>query len=541
MIDKLKKSIGTKLTLLLFAFSLILGISISIFSFYSSRQNYIEFFSRKTQESVRFASTLVDGNKIGTYMDTKVKDDYYYKTLTMLNNMKRENGIMYLYIFVPDKTKFTYIMEAKVESDDPDKISALGDIYEYTDIEYKHLLPDIKSKKSSTNVILGGDSFFGKTVSAWAPIFDSEGNVVAVVEADASLEKVEKLLYRYIITAVSLIIILISITVILLYYFSKKIIINPLHTLTDKVKLFISAGKLGIFENEIHTGDEIQLLSEAFYNMSIDLETFIKNLKETTAAKQKIESELHVATAIQASMLPRIFPAFPDRKEIDIFASMEAAKEVGGDLYDFFFINENKLCFVVGDVSGKGVPASLFMVITKTLIKNEALRGIAVDEIFNNVNKTLSEQNDECMFVTTFIAVLDLTTGEVEFSNAGHNPPLINRKGEEEFTYVTLPKGFVLAGMVGTKFKKDSLVLAPGDTLFLYTDGVTEAMDINEHLYSDARLAIKLSAIKREDRGVSKIIKIIREDIKEHVQEAEQSDDITMLALQYRGKTGGGV
>lgn len=536
MIDKLKKSIGTKLTLLLFAFSLILGISISIFSFYSSRKNYIEFFSRKTQESVRFASTLIDGDKISTYMDAKEKDDYYYKTLNMLNNMKRENGIMYLYIFVPDKTKFTYIMEAKIESDDPNKIAALGDIYEYTNIEYKYLLPDIESKKSSTKIILGGDSFFGKTVSAWAPIFDKEGKVVAVVEADASLEKVEKLLYRYIITAVTLIIILISITVILLYYFSKKIIINPLHILTDKVKLFISAGKLGIFENEIHTGDELQLLSEAFYNMSIDLETFIKNLKETTAAKQKIESELHVATAIQASMLPRIFPPFPDRKDIEIFASMEPAKEVGGDLYDFFLINDNKLCFVVGDVSGKGVPASLFMVITKTLIKNEALRGISVEEILNNVNKTLSEQNDECMFVTVFIGILDLNTGEMEFSNAGHNPPLLNKANEKEFNYLEVPKGFVLAGMPGMKFKKAKLTLNKGDILFIYTDGVTEAMNMEGKLYSDPRLAKTLSAINETDRFVNKIIKEIRNDVKEHVQEAEQSDDITMMSLKYKGK-----
>lgn len=310
---------------------------------------------------------------------------------------------------------------------------------------------------------------------------------------------------------------------------------SPLAKLTKSVAE-VGKGDLEV-DLSVSTGDEVQLLSEAFQKMTIDLKTFIKNLQETTAAKQKIESELHVATAIQASMLPRIFPPFPNRKDIDIFASMEPAKEVGGDLYDFFLIKDNKLCFVVGDVSGKGVPASLFMVITKTLIKNEALRGISVEEIFNNVNKTLSEQNDECMFVTVFIGILDLDTGELEFSNAGHNPPLINRANEKDFVYLEVPKGFVLAGMPGMKFKKATLSLQEGDSLFIYTDGVTEAMNIEGKLYSDPRLAETLSNIATADRTVTNIIKEVREDIRVHVKEAEQSDDITMMALKYKGNS----
>lgn len=328
-------------------------------------------------------------------------------------------------------------------------------------------------------------------------------------------------------------VVIVLLMIVISYKFSF-LITNPLAGLVNKVEE-VGKGNLEI-DIDIKTGDEVEMLAESFQKMTIDLKTFIRNLQETTAAKQKIESELHVATAIQASMLPRIFPPFPNRKEIDIFAIMEPAKEVGGDLYDFFLIDEKKLCLVIGDVSGKGVPASLFMVITKTLIKNEALRGISVEDIFNNVNRMLSEQNDECMFVTTFVGIIDLDTGELEFSNAGHNPPLINRKGTKEFEYMTLPKGFVLAGMPGMKFKKDKLTLEAGDTLYMYTDGVTEAMDKDSHLYSDARLASSLSAIKDEDRDVNKIVKIIREDMREHVKEAEQSDDITMLVIKYKGK-----
>lgn len=535
MVHKLKTTIGAKLIILLSIFSLILGLSLSIFSFYSLRKNYIDFFSKKTQETVRFASTLIEGEKIKNYLETKEKDKDYSEILNMLNNMKKEKGLMYLYVFAPDKNHFTYIMEAKLETDDPNKIASMGDIYEYTSIEYKYLLPDIEAKRASSNIILGGDSFFGKTVSAWAPIFDKNGEVVAMIEADASLVMVEKLLYKYVIVLVSIIVVLIILSVFLLIYYSNKIIINPLNILTDKVNLFVEGDKLGIFEREIHTGDELELLSEAFYNMSIDLQTFIKNLKETTEAKQKIESELHVARSIQASMLPRIFPPFPDRKDIELFASMEPAKEVGGDLYDFFLIDNHKLCFVVGDVSGKGVPASLFMVITKTLIKNEALRGISCEEIFFNVNKTLSEQNDECLFVTVFIGILDLDTGLMEFSNAGHNPPLINRNEEEAFTYLELPKGFVLAGMPGMKYKKAQVLLNNGDTIFIYTDGVTEAMNSEGVLYSEKRLEKTLTELSFDKRNAKDLITEIRKDIGEHVKDAEQSDDITMLVIKFKG------
>ena len=308
---------------------------------------------------------------------------------------------------------------------------------------------------------------------------------------------------------------------------------NPIIELTDYVKL-VGTGNLD-HSVEINTGDEIELLSQSFNKMTEDLKLYIYELKETTAAKEKIESELEIAKRIQTSMLPRIFPPFPERKEFDIFASMEAAKEVGGDYYDFFLVDENRLCFLIADVSGKGVPASLFMVIAKTLMKNEALRGIPAEEILFNVNNMLGEDNDECLFVTVFICILDVTTGEVEYSNGGHNPPLICRKDEEEYEYLSLEKNFVVGGISGFKFKRANLKLKNGDILYLYTDGVTEAMDKDNKQYSEARLKKVLSEIKKDKRDVYNIEKVIKEDIKKFVGGAEQSDDITMVILKYNG------
>jgi len=266
--------------------------------------------------------------------------------------------------------------------------------------------------------------------------------------------------------------------------------------------------------------------------MHLSCQRFTENLRRETEAKERIKSELRIATQIQLSMLPRKFPPFPERREFDIFATMVAAKEVGGDLYDFFFIDENRLCFLIGDVSGKGVPAALFMAITKTLLKTEAKHGLSPDEVLSRVNNTLVPDNDACMFVTIFYAILDVRTGKIEFSDGGHNPPLVSRG--KFFEYMQVPKGFVVGAMEGVKFTKGEYTLAPGDVIFLYTDGVTEAMNPEDELFSERRLKECLS--KLTDKSVVEIVEKVRDEIKLFVRDREQSDDITMLALKFRGK-----
>jgi sigma-B regulation protein RsbU (phosphoserine phosphatase) len=283
----------------------------------------------------------------------------------------------------------------------------------------------------------------------------------------------------------------------------------------------------------LKTGDEIEDLANTFNTMTSNLKTYMENLRETTAAKERIESDLRIAGEIQASMLPRTFPPFPNRKEVDIFATIEPAKEVGGDFYDFFFVKENKLCFLIGDVSGKGVPAALFMAATKTLLKNEALRDISSGEILFQVNNTLCPDNDACMFATIACAILNTETGEVELSNAGHNPPLIYR-GSRGFEFVDVPKGIAAGVMEDTGYDKIKLTLKPGDIIFLYTDGVTEAMNPEGELFSEERLRQCLSVLKPKD--VENVINLVRAEITTFVREALQADDITMLALEFKGK-----
>lgn len=248
----------------------------------------------------------------------------------------------------------------------------------------------------------------------------------------------------------------------------------------------------------------------------------------------RISSELNLATDIQGNMLPRIFPAFPEHDEFDIFASMEPAKEVGGDFYDFFMIDDTHVAIVIGDVSGKGVPAALFMVIAKTLIKDHAQLGLPPAEVFTRVNKILCESNEVGLFVTGWMGVLDISTGQFQYVNAGHNPPLLKR-GNGEYEFLKSKPGFVLAGLDSLKYKQAETEMSVGDVIYLYTDGVTEATDIHNNMYGEERLQNLINANK--EKPIREIVGTIRKDLKDFAGEAEQFDDITMLMLEYNQET----
>lgn len=280
----------------------------------------------------------------------------------------------------------------------------------------------------------------------------------------------------------------------------------------------------------VKTGDEIEQLANTFNKMAADLKNYIRNLEETTAEKERFASELRVAHEIQMSFLKKIFPPFPDRSDISLYATLEPAREVGGDLYDFALLDENRLVFYIGDVSDKGVPASLVMAMTMTLMKRASQQpGITPAGILRQVNYALAEDNVNAMFVTLFIGILDMQTGELNFSNAGHNPPLI-LAADGQCRYLQLPDGLVLGVMTDAEYSDDSVYLGAGDMIVTYTDGVTEAMSPQRALYSEERLQETLAALA--GRGVEDTVSAIIASVREHADGAPQSDDIAVLAVR---------
>jgi serine phosphatase RsbU (regulator of sigma subunit)/anti-sigma regulatory factor (Ser/Thr protein kinase) len=275
----------------------------------------------------------------------------------------------------------------------------------------------------------------------------------------------------------------------------------------------------------------------AFQLVHLCIKRFIENLRAETEAKERIQSELRIARDIQASMLPRVFPPFPGRTEFDIFAVMEPAKEVGGDFYDFFLVDDKHLCVVIGDVSGKGVPAALFMAICKTLLKTEALRGLSPGDILALVNRTLIPDNEAMMFVTVFLLILNVETGEIRYSNGGHPPPLVST-GPGRFELLEGPTGTVLGAVDGIPYSTTARILKPGDIVFLYTDGMSEAMNANQELFSDARLKSRLC--QGTGKCAAELIRHMRAAVEAFADGTPPSDDITMAALAFNGADGGG-
>ena len=310
----------------------------------------------------------------------------------------------------------------------------------------------------------------------------------------------------------------------LIYILIKKLIVDNIHRINHSLSE-ITDGNLDVTV-DVRSNEEFSSLSD-------DINSTVDTLKRYIAdAAARIDAELEFARAIQHSSLPSVFPPYPGRKEFELFASMRTAKEVGGDFYDFYLIDDKTLAFLIADVSGKGIPAAMFMMQSKTLLKSCAESGMSVEEVFTQANEKLCEGNDAGMFVTAWMGILDIDTGLVTFANAGHNPPLI-RRSDGSCEYLKTRPGFVLAGMESIRYRKNELQLMPGDMLYLYTDGVTEATDAANQLYGEYRLFDLLN--KHGELQPQPLCENIITDVDKFTGEAPQFDDITMLCLKYSG------
>lgn len=360
---------------------------------------------------------------------------------------------------------------------------------------------------------------------------------------------------------ITLILSIFYISSILLLGYIERTITIPIESISEIVTKYVSDSE-GIASSALITAKcqeyaadetEVGILAHSFTNMIQDLEVYLENLKKVTSEKEKINTELNVARKIQADMLPRI-SSLGDRDEFDIYATNLPAREVGGDFYDFFMVDDKHLAVVIGDVSGKGVPAALFMVIAKTLIKNQAQLGKIPEEVFAIVNNQLVEGNDENMFVTGWMGILETTTGKFTYVNAGHNPPILLHNGTNQrddqgsdagnYQWLKSKPGFILGGMENTQYHQEEIQMEPGDLIYLYTDGVTEAINQDEEMFGEGRLIETLtSQIKssietgvkiNQDAGLEEMCTNIQSKINDFAKEQEQFDDITMLVMEYK-------
>ena len=548
-------SLKLKVSLIVAASTLLLTALLMVLSYREYSSVVDEHYNTLAMDIARTAASLVDGDQVASLrrrvydiyeenpapeFETQeewdqyfaqyqtVQDEAYEDLLVILDKVRQSNQADDVYIVYMDPVTQTGLYLADpATGEDACPPGTWDIIYEQNYHVLEH--PEDELAAYITN------SEYGWLCSAGAPVFDSQGNVAAHVLTDVSMNDIMQDRHDFLRNLCLILIGAALLAAWVLFAVTNRLIVRPVQQLTKAADSYITERSRGDGESlameqlKIRTGDEIETLAGAMKKMERDINDYILNLARITAEKERIGAELSIATEIQASMLPRIFPPFPERRDLNIYASMNPAREVGGDFYDFFLVDKTHLAIAVADVSGKGVPAALFMVIAKTLIKDRACSMAKPGEIFTWVNQQLCESNQAGLFVTAWLGIIDLKTGLVEYVNAGHNPPLV-ALGGENFTYLKQKSGFILAGLEGFAYETSTFQMGHGDRIFLYTDGVTEAMNRQDKLFGESRLLAWMS----QNRGAApeEALNGLRKEIAVFADGAEQYDDITMLMFE---------
>ncbi|MBR4627008.1 MAG: SpoIIE family protein phosphatase [Ruminococcus sp.] len=394
-------------------------------------------------------------------------------------------------------------------------------------VETIHTSQNIGENEDEMSYIQGKGTFWGKEYYYTVSSVSNYLFVYSLYPVDEALSTVDTMMKFLII---------VELVIFTVLFFTVRLLIK--RTVVKKLSA-VNASLAEITSGNLDERVEVRDTQE-FDALSTDINTTVDKLKEYIAeAAARIDADLEVAKAIQSSALPSVFPPFPDRTEFELYASMKAAKEVGGDFYDFFMLNGDTLGFLIADVSGKSIPGAMFMMTAKAVIKSLAGSGLSPSEVLAAANDKLCEGNDAEMFVTVWLGYLDLNTGMVRAANGGHNPPVLIHNGKAE--YLSLKPGLMLALMEGMKYQEHTVQLHKGDILYLYTDGVTEAMNKDEELYGETRLKEQLSFGENipdtndENCAAAEICNAVTADVNRFTADAEQSDDITMLCIRYLG------
>ena len=500
----------------------------SVAQLYRTRME--ERYSELAFGQASVAADLIDGDKVEQYYRTGEKDEYYDEIHSYLLDAKEKMGLKYFYVVVPEAEVMYYIWDAGVAGEDG--VCDLGD----TDAYYgggNELMHKAFAVNAEQNILVTKNEEYGYLASAYVAILNGAGTPVALASIDISMDMIDQQIRQFLVLTLCITFAVLLASVFAYYYYVRRILIRPLGTLHHAAMGLVESKMEGLadFRVEVDTGDELEDLADSFQYMVAELNEYIRDLSRVTAEKERIGAELDVARHIQASMLPCIFPAFPERHEFDIFASMTPAKEVGGDFYDFFLVDDDHLAVVMADVSGKGVPAALFMMISKTLLKSAAQSGLSPKAVLEKVNDQLCENNDAEMFVTVWLGILEISTGKMKCANAGHEYPAIMRKGGD-FELFKDKHGFVLAGMEGARYREYELELHAGDRLVVYTDGVPEATNSANTLYGTDRMISALNGAR--DGSCRQMLEALHRDVDSFVDGADQFDDITMLCIEMK-------
>ena len=516
----------------------VLAVIVSLLGLASFTQIYKDEYSESTYHIADTASSLVNGDHLEKYLAREEMEEYY-KTKSMLDSYCRRIHVSLIYVIQVDRSDYgRFISIFNIVDNTVGDTSytewELGHKRDTTNDEYRQKYKSIYDREADYETVYRIKPNDGSRphITTMVPVKNSDGEVTAILCVQRPFSEFQAARKPYLRNAAISTIILSLISSAFAAVYIRKHFVDPVLRVSDEATRFARENTKGEELGEISKFKEIAQLAESIDTMETDMVSYIENMTAVTAEKERISAELGLASKIQENSVPNDFPAFPERTEFDIYASMDPAKEVGGDFYNFFLIDDDHLAMVIGDVSGKGIPAALFMMVTNILIRDRTQMGGSPAEILAAVNELLCTRNSAGMFVSVWLGILEISTGKLTAANAGHEYPAICRAGSA-FELFKDKHGFVLGGLNGMRYRDYELQLLPGDKLFIYTDGVPEATDADKNMLGTERM---LGALN-EDVSASpeRILRNVRGAVDGFAKDSEQFDDLTMLCVEYKG------
>ena len=496
----------------------------------------VEQYTTDAFMAANVSSMMLLPEMIDNYMIDGGDNTNWYNVYNLLKSTCNSTGVEFIYVIKVDRTDYnhiTFVFATKNTDSIYDEFPC-GYVRETTNEEYRNAYRALyEGALDSASVMRdSGNLSTGRHITVMIPL-KSGTETKAIICVQVQLAKLEKARSTYVRNVVIVLIILAAAVIATQGLYLNSVLIRPVKTITAESTRFARESvkrKKKLSKSIKNKDDEIALLADSIDHMETQIVDYIQNITAITAEKQRISTELSLAARIQADALPNRFPAFPDRKEFDLYASMDPAKEVGGDYYDFFLVDDDHLCLFIADVSGKGIPAALFMMSTKSVLSNNAMKSLSPAEILENTNNVVSK-NMQDMFVTVWLGILEISTGKLVASNAGHEYPVIRQPGGK-FQVLEDSHGPFIGGFSGVKYTDYEVQLGHGASLFVYTDGVPEATDRKNDMFGMDRLVDALN----QEPGASpeKLLENVRASVDRFVKDAEQFDDLTMLCLEYK-------
>ena len=541
--SKLKISRIAFKSLLTYTFLLLVfAVTVCIIGYRGFTEVLLRMYTRGGFRIAAAAQYDIDPDQLDAYLESGGKTEGYQETWDRLDRLCNASEATFIYVIRPDQSDYRHVkyIFSTVNYNSPYFPYEVGYIKETTNEEYrvKYRLM-MEGKSDSESLVLAGMGYSSKThhITAMTSLKGSDGETKALLCVQRQMNALSKSRIEYIIDVIQATLVLAVLANLLNALYQRKALLIPLQKITDEASRFAiennTTGKK--LTDEISNKDEIGLLAASIDSMEEQVVKNVDEVKRFTAEKERDRTELSLAAAIQDGMLPTTFPAFPDRTEFDIFASMDPAREVGGDFYDFFLIDDDHLCLEIADVSGKGIPGALVMMASKIMLSGFSRTGKSPAEILFDGNNAICANNNERMFVTVWLGILEISTGKLTAANAGHEYPIL-KKPDGQYELIKDKHGFVLGGMEDMEYTDYELQLEPGTKLFLYTDGLPEAEDADNRMFGIERVIKALN--EQPDAPPEQVLTYMYQAVNAFVKDTEQFDDLTMLCLEYKGLSG---